>query len=873
MSAGDLSERLYGALIRLYPPAFRRRYAADMLGHFRQRRDELRGRPLPLRVLSLAAEIGLDLIVSLPREYLAASLTALAHFGRDLRLAMRLLRQRPSFSLTVIVTLALAIGANAAVFSLVNGVLIAPLPYREPDRLAWLYLRNSSTFRLTLSVADWNGLREQHESFASIAALRIAELAATGAERPEHVRAARVTAGFFETFGVQAARGRTFLEGEDEVGAPPVAVLGHAFAERYFGAGIDPIGRPVTLDGVPHTVVGVLAPGVERVVYGAEAWVPLPMPTPSRRGPFGLQVFARLADGRTLEHAAAELETVSRGLFTQWASSFQDEEARLTPYPLREIVLGDTGRRLALVFGAVALVLLVAIANVANLMLARASSRRRELVVRAALGASPERLASAVLAEGLVLSAAGGLGGLAIAAVAVRGFRATGLSVPRLAEVGVDLRAVAFVAAIVVASTLLLAAAQLLFGFGRTAASMGVARTATASPSTRRFQGSLIALEFALTVPLLVAAGLLLNSFARLQAVDPGFDPGGVVAATISLPEQRYPELGNLVSFWEQLEQDVLEVPGVIAVGAVAGLPPDTFGATNNFDLIDKPVPSGASQPQAPWSAADPGFLAALGVPLIEGRWFTDADADGPPVLVVTQDWAERYYPDESALGKQLVSGGCYACEPNTIVGVIGDLKYDGLTSHGEVVFEPATGRWLRSLSLVVRTAGRPETVIAPLRERLRAIDPELPVQVATMEERLSAAVAEPRQWTILLGVFAALTALMSALGVSGVLAYHVRRQVREIGVRKALGAGDAELVRFVVGRGMFLVGAGSAAGLALSLYVARWIEPFLFQVSATDPLTLAAVSGLLALVALGACYLPGRRAAKVDPVEALLTD
>jgi len=870
----SFQERLYALLLLAYPRSFRRQYADDMRAYFRRRRLDLAARPALTRGLLLWSEIAADAVRSLPRESIAALARAQRHLGRELRHATRALALRPGYAIAVVLTLALAIAANAAVFSLVDAVLLEPLPYPEPDRLVRIFEQNSPTNRWSLSVADWIGITEQHAAFSSIAALGRTQLTATGGERPERLVAAAVTAGFFDTLGVRPAEGRGFLPGDDRPGAAAVTVLSRAFADRYFGAQVEAVGRDVTLDGEVYRVAGVLAAGLDTLGgVRAEAWVPFKIEEPQRRGPFFLNGFGRLAEGSTLQQAASELEGVSRRLYPLWSSSFSDQNAILTPYALRDVVIGDAGRQLGLVTAAVLLLFAVAVANVANLMVTRAAERAGELRVRAALGAAPAQVATAMFAEALLLTGAASAAGLGLAAIALGALQRSGLALPRLADAGIDLRLVGWVAAFAVTASVLLGLTQLSVGASRrTLAAAG--RTHTASRRMRRFRAALVVVEFSLTLPLLVAAALLVNSFLHLQGVDPGFDPDGLVVGRISLPDQTYAEEADVAGFWNAFEERARQIPGVTDVGLSGSLPPDLYGDGNNFDLLDRPVGEGRSQPVSPWSAATTDFFRTLGVPLVEGRLFRDSDADGLPVIVVTQAWAEHYIPGERAVGKQLVSGGCNTCDPTTIVGVVGDLKYDGLDSHGEAVFYPAVPARSHVLAFALRTAGAEGAALAAVEDLVRDLDPDLPVaELSSLGDRVAGNIAQPGRWATLLGTFALTAMLLAAVGVFGVMSFHVRQQLRDIAVRQALGADRGAVVRLVVGRGMALVASGMALGLALSLYAARYLEGFLFQVSATDPLTLGVIGALLAAVAFAACYGPAVHAAGVDPVRAIAAE
>ncbi|MEJ7809546.1 MAG: ABC transporter permease [Gemmatimonadaceae bacterium] len=791
----------------------------------------------------------------------------------DVRYALRGLRRRPGFALTAILTLALGIGTTSAVFSAVNAVLLSPLPYPEPERLVRIFEQNSPTNRWSLSNADWQGIKEGQRAFESVALLRPGGAALSTNGQAEWVRVGWVTSGFFRTLGVTLTRGRGFEEGDDAPGKPPGVVVSEDFWTRNVGRG-DPIGRTLVLDQVSYTVVGVLPGGMQQHAgMRAEVWPILQLPTPTRRGPFGFVGIGRLKKGFTLDAATRDLAGVSERIFPLWAAGFQDRTARLTPYSLREIVVGDASKSLKVLFGAVALVLIIAIANVANLVLVRSMGRMRELAVRTALGAARTRIARQLMTESVVLGALGGVLGLIVAALGLKALSLLGPDLPRMDEARLDLRVVLFTAGVALLSGILVGIYPLVVSMTRSLASSmrSDSRGGDTSRGTQLFQSIMVAAEFALALPLLLGAGLLLQSLSNLQHVNPGFDARHLLTARISLPAVTYSDSSLVRRFWEDALRSIREVPGVLEVGRTSSLPPDSFGATNNFDLLDKPVAPGGAEPVAPWAWVTPTLLPALGVPLIEGRFFQETDNGGAsPVALVSRAWAERYFPGESAIGKRMYTGGCRECDASTIVGVVGNVKYEGLTGSGDAAYEPARQDQRESF-LVIRTAGDPLNVVGPIRARIRTVDPDVPIRdLAGMEERLSDSVANPRRLTWLLGAFATSAVVLAALGVFGVLSYIVAEQRREIGVRIALGADRSAIVGMVLRRGMVRSVIGLAGGVLLSLQGMRVLQAVLFDVSATDWTTFAWTSLLLLAVACLACWLPGRKAASIEPIEAL---
>ncbi|MFN0182050.1 MAG: ADOP family duplicated permease [Gemmatimonadales bacterium] len=795
----------------------------------------------------------------------------------DTRAAFRSLRASPSFAVPAILVLGLGLGATTAVFTVVNRVLLAPLPYPEPDRLVRVYhTKDGAVLWQHLSAVDVLGIREQQRVFEAFGAVQRNQAAISGLGRPERLTVGRATAGFFQALGVGVARGRPVAEA-DETAAARIAVVSDRFARDRLGGPSTAIGRSITIDGIGHEVVGVLAPGIDALAaIESPIWVPLQIAPPTRRGPFGFRLIGRLRPGVTLEDGARDLAGISARLFPVWASSFRDQTATFAPVPLQRSIVGASGEQLTLFAGAVILVLLTAAANVATLMLVRSSARDQELAVRTALGASRGRIAKLLITESLVVTGLAGVVGLALAAVGLRLWIAAVPYLPRIHEVALDGSAIGFAALTSLASGLLVSAPALMAGLVRR--SPGSLRLDTRRVGTDRrantVRRALVVAEFALALPLLVGGALLAQSFRRLQAVDPGFEVSGLVAATISLPSARYPDGAAMQRFWRQLEQRASAVPGVTAAGLTLNLPPNDPNDENNFDLLDRPVAPGANEHIAPWSTVTPGYFAALGVPLLSGRLFTEADsAQGPRVVLVSESWARRYYPAVSAVGKQLISGGCTTCPPTTVIGVVGDVKYLGLGERADGVYDPNWQRENRFQSLVVRTGDGTAATIVRLREVVAGLDPELPVEIATLEERMAESLAAPRRWTAVLGGFAVIAVVLAALGVFGLMSYAVRQRRREIGVRLALGAAPGSVLRMVIRYGVSHASAGVAIGVVLALLGGRWIAGFLYGVQPADPSTIIVVAVILLGAAGLACWLPGRAAARISPIEAIATE
>jgi len=793
----------------------------------------------------------------------------------DVRYAARALRRSPGFTLTATLVLALGIGASTAIFSAVDAVLVSRLPYPADDRLVRIYQQNSPTNRFGLSAADYLALAAQQRSFAAVGAQRGREATLAVDGRVTRSNIAAADAGFFSALGVRVARGR-LVTASDIASNAFVAVASHAFAVREFGGdGSSAVGKAVTIDGVAYSIVGVLDESVRDLAgIRAELWTALRVPTPERRGPFNMRVIARLKDGATLESAARDLALISERIFPEWASSFQDRTARMTPYSLRETILGKAGQTLGLFAAAVALVLLIAIANVASLTLVRVAGRSREAALRTVLGASSARVTRMLVTESLVLSALGAITGALLAPLLLRGLVAIGPPVPRLSEAGIDARAVAFAAGLALVAGVIVGVYPALALFRRDLSSavrsgdreIGVGR------STQVLRGVLVTAQFALALPVLATAALLINSFVRLQAVDVGFDPRSVAYVRVSLPLARYPSPNEAAVFWRRALARLAEQPGIIAAGLNESMPPDEPADINNFDLVDRPVQPGDAQPTAPYMSVDPTFFATVGVPVLEGRLFAETDTGtAPPVMIVSRSWVRHYSADRPALGRQLQGGGCTTCPPFTIIGVVGDVKYQGLGGNGEAMYVPAAQNMSANYYVFVRTAASGISVVDRAREVLRGIDPGLALDDAgRFEERVYSAVAPQRHWAALLGGFATVALSLAAIGIFGMLSYLVATRRREIGVRVALGASRSGVIAMVIGRGMAYAIPGALIGLVVSFIVRRRLESVLFDVSGADVRTLAAATGLFLIVALVASFLPAQRAANVSPMEAM---
>ena len=781
----------------------------------------------------------------------------LAEVGQDVLYAVRSLRRSPGFTLSSVVVLALGIGSTTAVFSAVKVVLLNP----AYDNLGVMYLRQFPS----LSTVDFRAIEEQQRSFSAVGAIRIREVAFSAGGDAQQMRVGAVTSGFFRALGVRPVRGRVIAPSDEPVGTPPVVVVSHALAERALGGETGAIGKSIMLDDVAHTVIGVLPRGLrEPGGMRGEAWAVLQLEQPTRRGPFGMLVIARLAPGVTFAAATRDVSDISDRIFPLWSSGRpQDGTGRFSFRPYRETFLVNASRMLRVFAAGVGLVLLIAVANVASLMLVRAVGRTREVSLRTVLGASRARLVRLFVTESVVLAGFGAIAGVAIGALSLRALIVLGPRMPGLDGTRLDVEAVGFAAAVAVLAGLIVGAypVALLLKGDRSSGLQGGDRTVGAGRGTQAVRSAFVVSQFALALPVLAVAGLLFTSFVNLQRVNPGFDPQHLLTVRISLPSGRYANDTVIAAYWTRALPRVREVVGVREAGFGSVMPPNVNGnSDSNFNLLDRPVPVGTAEPNSPAPSVSAGYFAALGVRLLEGRMFQPSDTAGAtPVAIVSRSWAQHYYPGTSPIGRRLIRGGCTECEPTVIVGVVGDVQYGGPASPPHALYAPSTERWPRVAHLFVRTAGLSAQITERVRAALRSVDPGIPLEdVASMEERLSVTNAQPRQWATLLGAFASVALVLAAVGIFGMLSYAVSTRRREIGVRMALGAKQRTVVGMIVKRGLSHAAVGTVLGLVAALVGTRSVGTVLFGVTATDPTTLATVTAALFAVALVAVLAPG---------------
>ena len=797
---------------------------------------------------------------------------------QDTRYGWRMLLKHPGFTFVAVLTLGLSIGANTAIFSVVNGVLLKPLPYPEPERLERVFLQNSPTNRFGLSVADVQALEKNYQQTALVAAFRSQNITLTGGEVPEQIPCTFATGPFFKTLGVAPMLGRTFLPGEDRPGTDRVVVISHDFWQRRFAASPAAIGQHLTLDGVSYTIIGVMPPDFMSPEGGVpELWPILQLETPKRRGPFYLRVITRRNAGVSEQHEREALLRVARELFPQWSSSFTDANATYVAVPLKQVFTKDFGTTLFVLLGAVGCVLLIASVNVANLLIAKTTARQQEIAIRAALGAGRLRLVRQMLTESILLAVLGGATGLLLAVWGVHLLLALGPNnIPRLDEVKIDGWVLGFAALSALFSCLVFGLPASLYSVSPNLGDplKGGGRGSSEVPGRRRLRDLLVVSEFALALPLLVGAGLMIHSFLKLQQVNPGFEPDHLLMVQLPLPALKYSRTEQAVNFHKELLRRIETLPGVKSASISTNLPL-VGGETNNFNLEIRPTPPGESETVAEFMAVSPEYFRTLGVPLLKGRYLSEQDtADAQPVMVISQAMARRYFPTEDPIGMRLKTGGCRECDWTTIVGVVGDVKNEGLSAEDDsamycpFVQEPSN---IRMMTLIVRAEVDPTNMVPAIRREVNSIDPDLALaDIKTMDRLVSASLGPSRYRVVLLGIFATAALLLAAIGIYGVSAYAVSQRTHEIGIRIALGAQKRDILRLVVGQGMILSLIGVALGVAASVALTRSLSSLLYGVSSTDPVTFVAVVLLLIGVALLACYVPARRATNIDPMIAL---
>jgi putative ABC transport system permease protein len=821
---------------------------------------------------------------------------------QDIKYALRGLRRVPGFALVAVLTLALGIGANTAIFSVVNGVILRPLGYPRPEQLVYITSQFPSMGfnQFWMSAPEFFEFRERNRSFSAVGAYTTGALNIEADGRPSRETAAQVSASLFTALGVQPSLGRTFTEEETLPTAAPTVVLSNELWQAAFASDSLIIGKQITIDATKATVIGVMPPGFDVHDQRVRIWTPLqldPAERTRRRASHYLYAIGRMKPGVTLQQAKSELNT----LLAQWPAANgatanarpgqpgfvhtpDDKQHRLRFDDLRTDVVGSVRTALWVLQAAVGLVLLIACANMANLLLMRAESRHKEIAVRAALGAGRSRLLRQFVAEGLVLSLGGAAVGLALAKVGLKVLVASNAgSIPRSASVDLDAVVLTFTLLLAVGTGVLFGLAPLLHLGSRSvglALRDGGSRT-TATTARHRIRRGLAVAEVALAVMLVVGAGLLIRSFWNLMRVDAGFDRGQLTTFNVVLPARQYADSMRRVAFFDDLSARLAAIPGVKAVAEMSGLPPmrEVNANDTEFEGIER-TPNAPAQNVDYYQIVSPNYVATMGIPVLAGRGFTSTDGQGaPPVVLVNQTLAKLFYPSSNPIGRRIRPAGVEAWF--TIVGVLKDVKQGGVDAKtgSELYFSYpqlplAFGSAPRNMHVVLRSTRSTATLAPAIRAAVASLDPALPVvKLRSMDDVFSDAVSRPRFLAQLLGVFASVALALAALGTYGVLAYSVAERRREIGIRMALGADQRGVLGMVLAQGMTLAGGGLVLGMLGAVGLTRLASTLLFGVSPADPLTFGSVAAFILLVALAACVIPARRATRVDPLVALRQD
>jgi putative ABC transport system permease protein len=801
---------------------------------------------------------------------------------QDVRYGCRVLRRSPGFTIIAVLALALGIGATSVIFSVIDAVILKPLPYRDPQRLVQLWMRFTGigipNDQNWVSAPEFMDLQQNH-SFEQLAAIDDASVNVSIGGLPERIPAAVVSPSFFPLLGVQAQVGRVFLPEEGRLGRQRVVLLSDGLWRRRFGADPAVLGRSLVMNEQSYRIVGVLPRGFH-FSQDAEMWTPLAFTandlSPDNRGSHGLRVIARIKPGLSLEQARADMAVVSQRIIDQNPKyPYKFYHFGVIVVPLLEQQIGDIKLALWIMMGAVALVLLIACGNVANLLLARASGRQREMAVRQALGVGRWRLTRQLLTESLLLALAGGAAGWLLAYGALRVLvAAAAASFPRVAGTHMDLRVLIFTVLVSLATGILFGLAPAFHSAGASPAALKEGRRA--SGGTHRIRGALVVAELALSLVLLAGSGLLIRSFLRLQEVDAGFRTEGVLTMRISLPESNYPKPEQTRAFYHELLDGVRRLPGVDAAGAVTGLPLDETGWSGTATIDTQAVPAKETSPEVDQRPVTPGYFQAMGIALVRGRYFDARDNEsGAPVAIVDETLARTYWPHQEAIGQRLKTGDRDSKSPwRTVIGVVRHVRYRTLEAPSRVEFYwpyDQTPFALDSMSLAIHTAADPRLLAAAVQKQVQALDPDQPVyHIRTLHELMADSLARRRLSMLMLAIFAGVALLLAAVGIYGVMSYAVTQRARELGIRMALGARGTNILWLVLGESLWLTALGVGIGLAASLWLTRLLSTLLFNVTATDPLTYLLVALFLAAIAQLASFLPAWRATTLDPVAAL---
>jgi putative ABC transport system permease protein len=800
-----------------------------------------------------------------------------------IRFALRSLRQSPGFTIVAVLALALGIGANSAIFSIINAIFLRPLPYANPEQIVQVTSTEAdrNLDRIQMSWPRLQAVRERQDVFSEMSISSGTAFTVTGRGDAEQVQGLIVSANYFPLLGVQPLQGRNFLAEEDKAGGPPVAMLSYGYWQAHYAGKADAIGQSITIDGRPHTIIGVLPKSLSGFPLNQTALFttrPYESPFLTQQqiddGGFFFNVLARLKPGVTLEQARSAMDVIASG-YAQAHPSHVDAKSKITVGYLLDDLVGGQRQNYAILFAAVAAVLLIACANVANLVLARFSRRRKEIGIRFALGARRGHIVAQFLTESVLLSLAGGVLGLLLAALSLRLLVTTGHDfIPRVDDISLDATVLMFTLGVAVVAGLILGIVPALQASQHVVndALKESSRESTADRSRNRFRSTLLIGEVAASFVLLIATGLLISSFVRIQGVKPGFNPDGVFAGFIVVPPAQYPARTDVtVNFYKRLYERLQQIPGAKSVALSDNPPLSGNNGPSPYAVIGRPVPPPAEQPLAIRHLISPNRFATLGIPVKLGRDFDERDTPtSPAAVIINETMAKKLFGDENPIGRKLVSG--MAQWQQEIVGVVADTHTQDLTNAPvPEMYYPLFQRPENFTGILIRTDGDPTALTASVRAAVRDVDAGIPVtNPGTLQRFVDQSMADRELTMSLLIVFAALALVLASLGVYSVMAYSVAQRSGEIGIRMALGARAADVQRMVIGQGMKLTAVGVVIGLALALAVTRMMTALLFEVGAADPLIYLAIIALLAAVAASACWLPSRRAARVDPMQAL---
>src|SRR4051812_36789086 len=801
---------------------------------------------------------------------------------QDVRYGLRMLAKNPAFTAIAVLALALGIGANTAIFSVVNGILLRPLPYKNPDQLVviWENATHLGFPKNTPSPANFLDWQRQSTVFTGMGAFAERTFNLTGVGEPERLDGRRVSANLFDLLGVKPILGRTFVPDEDKPGTK-VALLNESLWKRRFGSDPGVIGRSLALNGESYTVIGVLPSSVRLPAFGNwrdQVWVPLAFPPEeaAARGNHFLEVIGRMKSGVSLEQARAEMATITARL----AQQYPDYNTRIGSVvaPLHEEIVGNMKPALLILLGAVAFVLLIACANVANLLLARAAARHKEIALRLALGADRTRLTKQLLVESVMLSLLGAVVGLALAYAGLQVLtRFIPPDVAHAEMITIDTKVMAFTLIVAVVTGLIfgLAPASQAAHFNLNDTLKEGGRDSGAGPRGKRLRSALVIAEVAVSFILLIGAGLLINSFMHLRNLDPGFRADHLLALNVDLSEVKYPDTARRVAFFDEVVRRVQALPGARSVAVAGNLPFTYNGDSMPIAVEGIPDPAPDQWPDVIYRAVGSGYFSTMGIPLLRGRDFSDQDTlDSTMTVVVSEKTAKHYWPNDDPIGKRLKAGSTTSEGPwRTVIGVVADVRQNDFIAQPKMQMY-FTYRQLRSLmpnALVVRTAVDPLSLATSVRNAIWAVDKDQTVaNVDSMEHIVAGAVARQRFSMLLLAIFAAVALILAAVGIYGVMSYSVAQQTREIGIRMALGAQRSDVLTMTIKQGLKLVGLGLIIGLAAAFVLTRVMATLLFGISATDPLTFLTISFVLLVVAMLASYIPSVRAMRVDPMVAL---